>query len=148
MLDGYEEIWEMARKLGLAKKPIWWDQYGCPRWQEPKEELRIFVKPIRCQACGQEMNVCLVDDVYRSYKKGGNFIFHGSLPKHWSYGDPPAHPDKDKWDEEWWTKGWDVICMGVTMTSISEWEFTEWTFGDKLPLYKEEHLAENEKKKP
>lgn len=149
MLDGYEEVWEMAAKLGLPPKPLWWDQFGCPRWQEPKEQLRMFVKPIRCQACGQEFKVCLVDDVYRSYSKGKNFIFHGTLPKHWSYGDPPNHPDKNKWEGEWWKNGWDVICMGVTMTSISEWEWNEWDFENKtLPLYKEENLAENEKKKP
>lgn len=144
MLDGYEEIWEMASKLGLPEKPLWWDQYGCPRWQEPKEELGPFVKPIRCQSCGQEMRVCLVDDVYRSY--GMNFIFHGTLPKHWGYGDPPSHPDKDKWEGEWWKKGWGVLCMGVTMTSISEWEWEHWEFDKSMPLYKEDHLAENEKK--
>lgn len=142
MLDAYGEIWDMARGLDLPTRPLWWDRYGCPRWKEPKEELKKFIKPIACQACGQQMLVCLVDDVYRHY--GGSLrrsiFFSGKLPKHWGYGDPPNHPAKpDEWDKESWS-----VCMGVTMGSIPHHEFDEWNFAEGMPRYKDEHLAEKE----
>ncbi len=149
MLDGYEEILEMGRRLKLPNKPLWWDLYGCPRWKEPEEQYKKFIKFIRCQACSQLFRVRLVDDVYKSYGRSlvSSIIFRGSLPKHWHYGDPPSHPSKpDEWDKEWWKGGWDSVCMGVTMNSIPEPEWDCWNFNDegKLAQYKDEHLAEKE----
>lgn len=146
MYDGYEEVFEMAQKLGLPQKPVWYDANGCPRWQEPKEKLARFVKGIRCQACGQIFRVCLVDGIYRSY--GHNYIertlFHGKLPKGWHYGDAPNHPAPEKWGPDWWTKGWDVICVGVTMNSIPEYDWECWEFHGKFPTYKDEYIVERE----
>ena len=147
MLDSYNEIWEMAAKLKLSNKPLWYDLHGCPRWQDPKKEsLTKYIKPIRCQYCNQLFMVSLVDAVYRSYNKRWA-MGSGRLPKSWSYGDPPAHPNKADWEKEkWWEGGWDVICTGVTMSSISEWEFEEWNLEGKIPFYKEEHLAEKDER--
>jgi hypothetical protein len=149
MLDGYEEIYRMARKLNLSVHPAWWDLYGCPRWEEPQKKYLKFIKAIRCQACGQVFMVRLVDDVYRHYGRSliTSIIFSGKLPKNWHYGDPPSHPSKrEDWGKLWWSGGWDMICMGTTMNSIPEPEFDQWEFSEdgKLPRYKEEHLAEKE----
>ena len=147
MLDGYEEIWEMAEKLGLPQKPLWWDVNGCPRWKDPKEELRKFVKLIKCQYCGQEMPTCLVDDVYRCYGKTfvDHVFFSGKLPRDWHYGDPPSHPRPDQWGPKWWNGGWDAVCTGVTMNSIPQPEFECWEWSSGFPQYKKEFLAENDK---
>lgn len=149
MLDGYEEIHRMARKLGLPPRPLWFDNNGCPRWEEPEKKHKRFIKVIRCQACSQLFRVRLVDDVYRVYGRGlyASVFFSGKLPKHWHYGDPPIHPTKPgDWGGEWWDKGWDTICMGVTMNSIPEPEFDCWKFKQEgeLPEYKAEMLAEKE----
>jgi len=149
MLDGYEEIWGMAKKLGLPAKPLWYDLNGCPRWKEPEEDLKKFVKPIRCQACGQMFMVCLVDDVYRSYGQGiyDHIRFSGKLPRDWHYGDPPTHPTQ--WTPGWWEGGWNTVCMGVTMTSIPEPEFECYKFHEdgKVPEYKDEFLLERRREK-
>lgn len=141
MLDGYEEIFEMAHKLGLSPKPVWYDNNGCPRWQEPDKRIAQFVKPIRCQRCGQEFRVSLVDDVYHTYSRYLG-IRGGTLPEHWAFGDPPSHPTSDKWAANWWNGGWDVYCTGVTMTSIAEWEFPEWNLEGNIPIYKDEKAVE------
>ena len=151
MMDSYDEIFEMAQKLGLPQKPLWYDLYGCPHWKESRREgLERFIKPIRCQACGQVFRVCLVDAVYRGYGRGiiEHMLFSGKLPRDWHYGDAPAHPTPDKWGPDWWKGGWDVHCSGETMNSIPEHEFECWEFHEqegKIPMYKKEFLAENEK---
>ena len=148
MLDGYEEIWKMAKELGKPIRPLWWDMYGCPRWEEPKKELKRFIKLIACQYCSQKFAVCLVDDVYRQYSRERyqGIFFSGKLPKHWHYGDAPSHPPKkEMWDTQWWDGGWDTHCTGTTMTSIPEYEFEHWELKDGIPRYKEHFLAENEK---
>jgi hypothetical protein len=150
MLDHYEEIFEMAQKLGLPQKPIWYDVNGCPRWQEPEKRSKMFVKGIRCQACGQLFRVCLVDAIYKGY--GRSFLEHaqfsGKIPRGWHYGDAPAHPTPEHWGPDWWKKGWDVHCMGETMNSIPEYEWECWDFHEKegkTPIYKKEFLVENDK---
>jgi hypothetical protein len=148
MLDGYDESFEMAQRLGLPQQPLWYDLHGCPRWQPPEEQFKRFIKGIRCQACSQTFRVCLVDGVYRSYGRGifEHAQFSGKIPRGWHYGDAPTHPAPDKWTPDWWKGGWDVTCMGVTMNSIPEPEWECWDFKDgKVPIYKEEFLVENEK---
>lgn len=145
MYDGYDEVFAMAQALGKPQKPLWYDEGGCPRWEPPPEDIAPFVRPIRCQACGQEMRVCLVDLVYRGYKGFKFGIPHGTLPRHWHYGDAPAHPSPEHWGPDWWTKGWDAGCAGTTMNSIPEWEFPEWDFSRGMPIYDQDKALHVEK---
>lgn len=121
MKDFFEEVHGMAKQLGKPDKPLWYDVYGCPHWEEPREEIKKFIRKIKCQECGQVFDVCPVHPVYRNY---GDYGAVDKLPGEWHYGDPPCHPrNPEDWKtNNWFKKGWMIVCGGVTMNSIPEWD--------------------------
>ena len=94
MLQGYQDI---IKKLG---EPLWWDEVGCPRYEEFKPSLcnDIYISEaalvrIACQSCGHKTLVGM------SWSKS-SCVFSAHPPNPLSdqikdgyihYGDPPPH---------------------------------------------------------
>lgn len=122
MFDSYDDI-----KKRIAEKPTWWDVHGVPRYGDIPEDMRPFVRRIKCQGCGRVFKVALVGNVYKNYgDETFDFVsvlwdveIEGerepalykpvyrepeAIPEDWHYGDPPAHD-----------------CVGDSMNSIPEY---------------------------
>jgi hypothetical protein len=98
---------QMAARLDAG--PVY-NQLGIPIALEGEEQRRQNgeIGLIRCQACEREFKIMMAQGVL-----GLDF----ALPKGWEYGDPPFHYlDAERTDP----------CVGNTMLSIPEWQFTEW----------------------
>lgn len=139
MFDPYDDI-----KSRIDEKPYWYDVHGVPRYGDPPDKLKPFIRKVKCQDCHMVFRVCLVGGIYPTYggvsfryepvtykplmmRDGVHdvpdtfkavYVKHGEIPEQWHYGDAPDH---DSPDAKPGAKGWDKHCVGVTMNSIPEY---------------------------
>lgn len=90
---------DIIDKLGT---PLWWDEVGCPRYNEFYPDLcnNIYAKEatlvlIECQACRFKFNVCFSCDNHPIFLRG-QFVKNSSLAEHIrnktiDYCDPPNY---------------------------------------------------------
>ena len=138
MYSAYSDI-----RSRIDEEPTWYDYNGVPRYGEIPEDCREWAARIRCQYCGSEFTVLMVDEVYHAYGghlidirigepcpvepnerhlefRAGGLSHHDRpndpLPDGWHYGDPPIHG-----------------CVGDTMNSIPEYEWDDYFDEDGEP---------------
>jgi hypothetical protein len=123
----------------IAEEPTWYSLMGVPRYGEPPEDVRAFVKRIRCQACGKIFKVCLVDEVYKGlYGQTIGFSPCGPCPEdpqashgRFAYQGMRKLDDAREWVDLPLPEHWDYgdppchDCVGDTMSSEAEWEWKE-----------------------